>query len=407
MSAIDELRASLTRHPPQRRPLQHATAQFHLGDLLLNAGELEEAEAAYTAAAALFGARGAHSEEGKALNGLGATLRTAGRPHAATRAFEHAAARLAAAGLELDEGAAYFNLGLALREAGEPEASACALERAVTLLDPQRAPAQAAAASRELGSAQLGLGRLDEARVTLEHALELAAHALDEAARSSAANTLGLVHLAAGANDAAATAFTRAVESSPRGARPEGFAIAEANLALARERQGLHARARLAARQALAAPVVPAPVEEHARGVLTRLGTGAEDDVRIVLDEEQPDDARARFAREELVRSADAPEGESAADARAWLRAHVQSRLDPVAVAELWLGALLELPPDALELLVRSAVREVASLEAQQRDEFRAAVVRAMARFHLPQMMRLQEMFTRAAEDAGDSGPWR
>src|SRR3954454_2544392 len=98
MSAIDELRASLTRHPPQRRPLQHATAQFHLGDLLLNAGELEEAEAAYTAAAALFGARGAHSEEGKALNGLGATLRTAGRPHAATRAFEHAAGRRGAGG---------------------------------------------------------------------------------------------------------------------------------------------------------------------------------------------------------------------------------------------------------------------------------------------------------------------
>src|SRR5215210_3171250 len=44
--AISELEAGLARYPVDRYPVQHATAQFHLGVAFANAGEVERAEAA-------------------------------------------------------------------------------------------------------------------------------------------------------------------------------------------------------------------------------------------------------------------------------------------------------------------------------------------------------------------------
>jgi Flp pilus assembly protein TadD len=52
--AVDELEERLRRHPVDRYPVQHATAQFHLGVLRARRGELDRAEAALAAAAALF-----------------------------------------------------------------------------------------------------------------------------------------------------------------------------------------------------------------------------------------------------------------------------------------------------------------------------------------------------------------
>ena len=72
---VAELHERLRRHPADQHPLQHATAQFHLGGVLLSDGELEAAEHAFAQAAALFAARGARPEQAKALVGLGATMR--------------------------------------------------------------------------------------------------------------------------------------------------------------------------------------------------------------------------------------------------------------------------------------------------------------------------------------------
>lgn len=402
---VAELRDRLRRHPADRQPLQHATAQFHLGGVLLGADALDEAEAAFAEAAALFGARGARPEQAKALNGLGATLRASGRPALAVRAFTHAAAGLAAAGLPLEEGAARCNLGIALRDDGRGEESAGELARAVELLDPAEVPAQAAAAAREYGVTLLALGELARAEPVLVTAVALADRAGDEAGRGAAANALGLAFLAGGRAAEAAEAFATAAAASPRSVRPEAFAMAKANLALAWERSGGPARARLAARQALAVRAAAEPVRAQAAGVMTRLGSG-ESDLRTVLEEET-DEGRARLVREELLRGADAAEAELARDSRAWLDAHTASTLEPVAVAELWLGGLLELPPDALERFARAAVAASMDLDDDGRASFRQAVTRAMSRFHVPQMMRLEEVFARAAADASDPSPWR
>lgn len=405
VDAVDVLREHLRRYPADRQPLQHATAQFHLGGALLQQGGLDEAEACYSIAAAVFAARGARAEQAKALNGLGATLRAADRLDLAVRALQHAAAGLAEAGLSLEEGAARCNLGVVLRESGHPRAAADALERARALLDPAKVPAQAATAARELGTTRLELGELAAAQATLTEAIDLADRSGDQAGLGAAANALGLSWLADGRPVEAAEAFRTATQANPRGIRPREFAMAKANLGYAYERAHEPARARLAARQALSPPGVPAPVRAQAAGVLKRLGANSSD-LRAVLEADSPE-ARPSLVREELTRSADADAAGRAIDMRAWIEAITASALDPADVAELWLGGLLELPPDRLEALASAAVVACDGIDAEVCESFREAVVRGMVRFHVPQWMRLQDTFSQAADAVGDPGPWR
>src|SRR5919199_4190709 len=89
--AIAELEQRLARYPPDRYPVQHATAQFHLGVALINARAPVEGRRALERAAALFGEVGLRVEHAKALNALGAALRDSGEPEGAARAFADAA----------------------------------------------------------------------------------------------------------------------------------------------------------------------------------------------------------------------------------------------------------------------------------------------------------------------------
>ncbi|MBA3428689.1 MAG: hypothetical protein H0U07_08980 [Actinobacteria bacterium] len=181
--------------------------------------------------------------------------------------------------------------------------------------------------------------------------------------------------------------------------------MAKANLALAYERSGAPERARLAARQARAAPEVPEPVRLQAGAVLERLPTGGSD-LRTVLEQETPA-LRPLLVREELVRSAGVEAAERIADMREWVDAHVASDLEGTDVAELWLGGLLELPPDALARVVHSALAAAMDMDHATRHQFREAVTRAMVRFHVPQWMRLGDVFSQAAVELGDTSSWR
>src|SRR5215218_4659214 len=87
---LAQLRERRDRYPPGRYPVQHATAQFHLGAALTNAGRLEEARAALDVAVELFDRMEMGEEHGKALNALGAVLRMAGRLPEASAAFARA-----------------------------------------------------------------------------------------------------------------------------------------------------------------------------------------------------------------------------------------------------------------------------------------------------------------------------
>ena len=398
MSAIHELEDRVQRYPADRYPVQHATAQFHLGIALTNDGRLADAEAALQRAVDLF--RTLPLEHAKAVNALGTVLRLAGRLDEAAAAFDEAAAAFEADEHPLEEGAARFNLGLVLRDLGDHTASQAALEEAARLLDERRVPAQAGAAARELGVTLLERGDLDRAADQLQEAARLAAAHGDRAGLGAALNALGLAWLARGDTARAADSFREAAAAHPRGIRPQEHAMAKTNLAVAHERAGDVARARIASAQAAAVPEAPQTVKEQARAVLDRLGAPA-GDLLAILDDE-PHERRAVLVREEVVRLvASAPEERDAELAR-WVEETAVRGAD---FAETWLNALLELPTDELETLVRGVVAAVGGLDAETAERVRAAVAAASARFHVPQLMRLRETFDRFAAELGQQ-PW-
>lgn len=398
-----ELSARLARYPADRYPVQHATASFHLGTALTEANRFDEAERALGVAAELFGADRLPVEHAKALNARGAALRAAGRPEAALACFTQAATAFGAVGQPLERGAAMFNLGLACRAVGADPTQAFTTAR--ELLDPSRVPAHAAAAARELGAALLTAGRLGEASLFLDEAIALAERGRDLAGLGAAANTLGLVRLAQDRAKDAAALFTTAAAAHPRAVRPEGHAMAKANLALAHDRDGDAARARLAARQALGVRGAPGPVRRSAEAVLERVGD-APGRLLDVLDVE-PVDRWPALLREELLRWADADPETRAVEAESFVDA-VLNR--PPAAPELvatWLGGLMELPPAAMRGLAEDVVLALQGQQGERVERFRSWVARGCARFHVPQMERLTVMFEDIAARAGGPASWR
>lgn len=401
--SLIELTARLARYPADRYPVQHATASFHLGAALTEAGRFDESERALAVAAELFGPDRMPAEHAKALNARGAALRASDRPAEAIGCFERAATTFARVELPLEHGAALFNLGLCRRDLGADPIEV--FGRARELLDPERVPAHAAAAARELGAALFTAGRGAEATPILADAVALAERGHDIAGLGAAANTLGLVHLAQDRAKDAVEILRTAAAAHPRTVRPHGHAMAKANLALAHERDRDAVRARLAARQALGVPGAPEPVVTTAAAVLTRIG----DDPGRLLDvlDDEPVDRWPPLVREELLRWDEAWPEERAVEAEAFV-AGVLDR--PRAAAELvatWLGGLLELPPQAMHALATDAVLALRGQDAEQVERFRSWVARGCARFHIPQMDRLTRMFEEIAVLHGGPASWR
>jgi tetratricopeptide (TPR) repeat protein len=402
-SVVEELRERLHRLPEDRYPVQHATARFHLGMALARLGRLEEAEEALAAAARLFDGRLA-AEHATAMNALGAVLRDSGRPEQAGRAFRRAEAVFERAGATTERGAAIFNQGLALRDLGDEAGAAERFREARLLLDPAMVPAQAAAAARELGASLLRSGSPEEAIESLEESMLLADGGRDPAGFGAAANALGLAHLAAGRTGRAVEAFRTSVGSHPRSVRPAEHAMAKANLGLALERDGDHSRARLAALQALRTPHAPEPVRIQAFELLERL-PGGPGEVLRVLDREPPD-RWAAIVREEAIRWADEPEEDREAEAGAWVEGQLARPDRAGDLAEALLAALLEMPPEGMERIIRSIVTALSAFGGEDRTRFREETSSAMARFHVPQLLRLKDTFERLGRELGPEDPW-
>lgn len=398
-----ELTARLARYPADRYPVQHATAQFHLGVALTEAGRYDEAARTLAVAADLFDPDRMPTEHAKAVNARGAALRAAGRPEEAVGCFEQASNAFAALGRPLEHGAALFNLGLARRDVGmDPVA---AFREAGELLDAERVPAHAAAAARELGAALFAAGRGSEAAPILAAAVALADRGGDLAGLGAAANTLGLVHLAQDRSKDAVEILRTAVGAHPRTIRPEGHAMAKANLALAHERDGDPVRARFVARQALGVPRAPQPVVTVAGAVLSRLGDSP-GRLLDVLDDEA-EDRWPSIVREELVRWADAWPEDRAADAQEFVAGVLDRPRTGAELVVTWLGGLLELPPAAMHGLATDAVVALRELDSAEVERFRSWVARGCARFHVPQMDRLTRMFEEISARNGGPASWR
>ncbi|MEP6476441.1 MAG: tetratricopeptide repeat protein [Actinomycetota bacterium] len=403
-AAVGELEDRIRRYPSATYPVQHATAQFHLGVALTQATRLREAEDALLAAARLFDPDRLAVEHGKTLNSLGAVQRMQGRLEDAAATFARAAEIFERSRSEAERGAAVFNLGLVRREQDDPTGAARSFREARSVFDAGRLPIQAAAAARELGGSLLATGDLEAALEHLEEAVTLADGAGDQAGSGASANALGLVHMAAGRLPDAVDSFRAAAAAHPRSVRAHDFAMAKANLALAYERAGDSPRARLAALQALGIEEASPAVRTQASGVIARLGNEPGDLIGV-LDQETRDRWPA-IVREDLALWADAPPARQRAEWTAWVDGQLARPHTAVDLAETWLGALLELPPASMEGLVRSVIQALAQRTTSDRERFRADVKRAMARFHVPQLMRLEATFNLLASELGPESGW-
>lgn len=397
---LDQLRA----HPPERDPVEHATAAFHLGTLRLDAGRIDSAITELERARRLFDPGELPVEHAKATTMLGAALRAAGRLEEAAACFDDAAGRFAQADQPGEHGAALHNRGLVARDAGEAEHAAACFQQAHDRFVAARAGPQASAAARERGAALLTSGEMTTAREVLADAAEQASRLGDLAAQGETANLIGLVELAHGQPGTAAGFFQEAAAAHPRGTRPEAFAMAKANLAVAWEQAERAARARLAARQALAAPVVPPAVRDQATQLLDRMGSGPGDALAAV--DAEPAEEWPVILREETVRWSVVDGLERDAETAAWIRGLAERGPRAGDVAEPWLGALLELPPGDMDTLAAAAIRATGRLADADAQRVRTEVGRAMARFHAPQMLRLRDTFERLADELGEPSGW-
>lgn len=399
---VAELRSRLSRHDPDRYPVQHATAAFHLATVLLQAGELEEADRLLATAAALFPEDHLPVEHAKALNMRGVVARSAGRPQDAAQLFERAAALFAQTSSVLEEAASRHNLGLVRRELDAVAEAARDFTAALDIFRDADARTQAAAAARELGATLLASGRLEEAAEALHEARDLARRAGDRAALGAAANVLGIVHLAAGDPGGARACFEDAAGAHPRNIRPDQYAMARANLALACLRAGLPAHACLAARQALALPQAAPDVVAQARAVLQESGEPADALIQVLRSE---DPARhVGVLRAELARLSTAADRGGHDDA--WVRALASDPAAASALAEAWLEVVLEQPPDAFARTVDATTTALAGLPEDVRQRVQHTLATSMAKFHLPQWERLRAAFRDAASTRGLDTTW-
>ncbi len=400
---VQQLHDRIERHPPQRYPVQHATAQFHLGHALLQRNQPAAAVDALQRSLEWF-PEALEVERAKVLNLLGAALRAAGQFATATERFVQAAELFAEHGLRAEHAAALFNLGLVQRDAGDTHAAIDAFAAARQQFAVGPLPPRSAAAL-QLGSALLEAGDAETAKQALEEALDLAQRAGETATVGAAANALGLAHLACDNATAAIDAFRLAVSAHPRSLHPAEFAMAKANLALAYEAASQAPHARLAARQAMAVPRPPEPVAAQAAAVLARMGGRDDSDLLAILDQE-PRERWHFIVAEELARMAGEPPADRRAEARTWIRGQVARPDATEELAAAWVGALLELPPAQLDAVVAATIQGAADVGGDEAAAFRSRTARAMALFPVPQLLRLRDRFNDLAAELGEPAAW-
>ena len=401
-----ELEARLAQHPVARYPAQHATTAFHLATLHLQAGRVAAAVPLLGAAYDVFRQLGMKLEQAKTLTMHGVAQREAGRSDLAAQSFERAATAFGELDQPAEEAAASYNLGLTLQEQGVGARAKEAMARAYELFVEAGHLGQAGAAARESGIHLLTSGDLEAALSALEDAAALAERAGDLPGLGAAANGLGLTHLALDDAPAAVTAFSRAVGAFPRSMRGSEHAMVKANLAVAYERVGNDARARLSARQALAVSSIDPPVRAQAQQLLNRLSVTTGADLLSVLAEEPPDRWPV-ILREEVLRWCDTGPAERLSAVDGFVDGLLSRPEASYDLAESLIAVLVELPPAPYADMVTTIVQVTGQLAPSDEERVRSIMGSAMARFAMPQWQRLAASLNAAATTAGQSAGWR
>ncbi len=402
---VAQLQGRLARYPADRYPAQHATIVFHLGTTYLQHGRVTEAIEALRIAHHVFGRLGMRLEQTKALMTLGVALRDDGRADLARESFQRCVDDFDELVSAAEHAAACFNLGLVLQDSGDVVAAREAFSRAYDQFRQAGHLAQAGAASREHGASLLAAGEPRAAVPLLERAADLAERGADVPGFGLAQNALGLAFLTSDDPTSAVEAFGLAGTAFPRSMRLAEHAMAKANLALAYDRIGNPARARMAARQALVTSAEP-PVRMQAQQILDRLLDEDQPDLLTVLDAE-PRDRWPAVLREEALRWTESGSLERVRAVDHLVGAFLERPGDSYDLVETLLGVLLELPPELYGSLVAAIVQATATRPAEEGVRVRSIFASAMARFPLPQWQRLASSLNAAAASTGQPVGWR
>ncbi|MDY7091518.1 MAG: CHAT domain-containing protein [Acidobacteriota bacterium] len=297
-ASTGEYRIELVAQRPatdEDRRRAEALAQLQRGELLRQAGRMDEAEAFL--ATALEGFRGlgdpgpeTQAREADALDRLARCAQAQGHQQEALKLQRQAVDALPETAPPEQRSAALARLGLLTFELGDLDAAVAAWRRALPLRPAEEDPAGRGRLLHNLGHAHQRRGEAQRALEAYEEALELhrqAAHRRGEAetlhnlgvleeglgeverahrhlaaaaevwrklgnasAHARTLDRLGLLELASGDAGRAAERFTQALDLRPSNNSPEA-AVSLANLALARRHQGRSDEAMDLQRQAL------------------------------------------------------------------------------------------------------------------------------------------------------------
>ncbi len=146
------------------------------------------------------------------------------------------------------------------------------------------------------------------------------------------------------------------------------------------------------------------PIRLEAEGVLRRLGD-PRGDLLAALDG-APAERWPGIVHDELARWIAAGPAAQQAEMSAWIDGQLARTEIGVDLAEAWLTGLLELPPEPMQNLIRSSLAALEGRDAGDRERFRADVSSAMARFHVPQLLRLKDVFAACAAELGHDERW-
>jgi CHAT domain-containing protein/Tfp pilus assembly protein PilF len=197
-------------------PGWQARAEEHLGEALLEAGELREAASLLENAAARFQSLGGGAWESQALNQAGAAWRKLGEPGRALAAYQRALQLSRAAGDAPREAAALNNIALVYKRTGDLQGAIVQLETALGLWRRLGIKSSEAVTMQNLGTLYSLIGHDDEALDLLQKAQSQLAAEKDPAPRISVLIALGWAQYLAGRPDAALDRYQEALTLAER-----------------------------------------------------------------------------------------------------------------------------------------------------------------------------------------------
>lgn len=412
--AIEGLEAQLRVTPRATRPYEHATVAYRLGlayaeSPIGNRAELlRKALACFDVAAAIFDPRFEPTEHARVLNAAGASHRALGDRRKAAELFQKAADLFEGRERDGERAAALNNLGLARSELAETDEAVTAFDEAAALFDTataegrrgfvatllNRGQAHAGAGTEEgleaaLSDFEEAQGELDADEAPYHHAM--IHHSIGSACSALAARRpherARLLEEAVGAFRESLTVFTRVGFPYQHALAKHNLGLAHAAQAdLAAQQEGGGGKARLQSLRralvnfedaiALLDTRLHADAWKQAYASLSRaeeqLAVDAPGASRAVhfatLVASTSEEERSALIRERVIRLLALPEARRRSLLTEMSLASLQVGPRAQLLMEAELKALMELPPETLDVALRARYAAHCSLGAEERE---------------------------------------